>query len=113
MLFTFISAIRHFLYSGQFKLPQGATVGFMTFDKVLHFYNLSPELEQFQMMVIADNEDVYCPLQRGLCVDPIASRSLIESLLDSLPSLFMNNRTVEAALGSACEAAYQALVKNM
>jgi protein transport protein SEC24 len=40
MVSTFASAIKHFLYSGQFEIPDGARVGFMTYDRSIHFYNM-------------------------------------------------------------------------
>ncbi|KAI8910290.1 Sec23/Sec24 trunk domain-containing protein [Gorgonomyces haynaldii] len=109
MLATFASSIKHYLYSGAFRWPEGALVGFITFDKSLHFYNLNPALEQFQMMVVADMEDVFAPMQHGLCVDPLKARSNIEQFLDALPTMFSNSRVTEAALGSAMQAAFDAL----
>lgn len=38
-------------------------------------------------------------------------RSLIESLLESLPKMFTDNRIGEAAMGSACKAGFEALKK--
>ena len=110
MLATFTSSLKHYLFSGQFQHPQGFKVGFMTFDKTLHFYNIRPGLDQYQMLVVADIEDVFTPMQDGLCVEPNASRTLIESLLDALPNMFRENRTTESAMGSACKAAFEALV---
>lgn len=74
MLQTWASALKHFLYSGQYTLPEGARVGIITFDRAIHFYNLSPELETFAMLVVGDIDDVFSPLQEGLLVDPLASR---------------------------------------
>lgn len=63
------------------------------------------------MMVVSDVDDVFVPLQDGLCVDPIASKHIIEYFLDSLPRMFASNRTTEACMGSACQAAFEALVR--
>ncbi len=41
VLLTALYTIKDFLYSGHQKLPQGAKVAIMTFDKDIHFYNLS------------------------------------------------------------------------
>ncbi|KAJ3332353.1 COPII coat Sec23p-Sfb3p heterodimer component, partial [Kappamyces sp. JEL0680] len=109
MLATFSSALKHFLYSGQFAIPAGARVGIVTFDRTIHFYNLKPTLESFQMMVVGDLLDVFSPLQEGLLVDPVASRPLVESLLDALPTMFGTNKVGDAALGSACKAGFEAL----
>jgi protein transport protein SEC24 len=74
MLQTWASALKHFLYSGQYTLPEGFRVGIVTFDRAVHFYNLSPELEAFSMLVVSDIDDIFSPIQEGLLVDPIASR---------------------------------------
>jgi protein transport protein SEC24 len=41
MVATFASALKYFLYSGNFQLPKGAKVGIVTFDRSLQFYNLN------------------------------------------------------------------------
>jgi hypothetical protein len=41
VLLTALYTIKDFLFSGQQTLPQGAKVAIMTFDKDVHFYNLS------------------------------------------------------------------------
>lgn len=110
MLYTFTNAIRSFLYSGEFKHPDGMRVGFITFDKTVHFYNLNSVLDQIQMMVVVDVEEMFVPLQNGLCVDYLESRSNIEQFLNTVVGIFANNHTPEACMGSACAAAYEALV---
>eukprot|EP00842_Homolaphlyctis_polyrhiza_P001198 jgi/Hompol1/2079/HPOL_003785-RA len=109
MLATFTSAIKHFLYSGEYSLPAGATVGFITFDRAVHFYSLKPSLEQFHMMVVGDVNEMFVPLSQGLLVDPAASRNVIINFLDNLPRVFANNTVAEPALGAACQAAFDAL----
>ncbi|KAL2917952.1 COPII coat Sec23p-Sfb3p heterodimer component [Polyrhizophydium stewartii] len=109
MLATCTSAIKHFLYSGEYSLPAGATVGFITFDRGVHFYNLNPNLEKFQMMVVGDVSEMFVPLSQGLLVDPIKSKTVIEGLLDTLPRVFANTVIAEPALGAACQAAFDAL----
>jgi hypothetical protein len=44
-------------------------IGIITFDTELHFYNLSPQLNQPQMLVVSDIEDAFVPLDTGLVVD--------------------------------------------
>lgn len=56
------------------SLPKGAKVGFVTFDKDIHFYNVNPTLEQAQMMIMPDIEDPFVPLSEGLFVDPYESK---------------------------------------
>lgn len=92
-----------------FGLPPGSRVGIITFDQALHFYNLDPELEQAQMLVMADIDDPFIPISSGLLVDPWASRAPIEALLRDLPTNFANTSSSEAALGSALRAAQATL----
>ena len=110
MLSTFTSSLKHFLYSGASNLPSGSKIGILTFDRSIHFYNLHSSLETAHMMIVGDLEDVFCPLQEGLLVDPQICRSNIERLLDSLPTYFANNRSSDSCLGSACKSAQEALV---
>jgi protein transport protein SEC24 len=76
------------------RLPPNVKVGFVTFDKEVHFYNvnvrhyagkmdLTPQLtiyksalEQAQMVVMPDIEDPFVPLSEGLFVDPYDSKSV-------------------------------------
>ncbi|KAI5477132.1 protein transport protein SEC24 [Pseudohyphozyma bogoriensis] len=90
-------------------LPVGAKVAIMTFDKAVMFYNLKPTLEQAQMMVVPDIMDMFLPMQEGFLVDPVESKPVIESLLDSLPTLSADNQNVEAAIGGPLKAAIIAL----
>lgn len=62
------------------------------------------------MLVMADPKDPFVPLSEGFLVDPQESRHVIEYLLDSLPTMFGNNRVSEAALGAALKCAQLALV---
>jgi protein transport protein SEC24 len=92
---------------------------------------LQAELDQAQMLVVGDIDDMFVPLSRGFLVDAWESRfvifyslvflprtrlrqdfrTLIESLLDSLPNMFAENTVMEAALGGALGAVLSALVR--
>ncbi|KAI9722846.1 MAG: COPII coat Sec23p-Sfb3p heterodimer component [Chrysothrix sp. TS-e1954] len=91
------------------RLPPGASVGFATFDKEVHFYNISAELSQAQMVVMPDIDEPFVPISRGLFVDPSASRHVITSLLGSLPNMFSRVKHPEPALLPALNAALDAL----
>ncbi|KAJ3293514.1 COPII coat Sec23p-Sfb3p heterodimer component [Borealophlyctis nickersoniae] len=119
------------LYSGEKGLPAGTKVGFITFDRTIHFFNLTSSLEQAQMLVVPDISDIFVPLNAGFLVDPLESkweislrpllhalcvadplifdRSVIENLLAALPTIFEANRVNEPLLGAAVQAAFEAL----
>jgi protein transport protein SEC24 len=69
-----VSGIRRLLYGPGRTIFSGTKIGILTFDRVVHFYNLKPSLEQPQMIVVADIDDVFIPLNEGLLVDPVESR---------------------------------------
>ncbi|KAK3321609.1 hypothetical protein B0H66DRAFT_176105 [Apodospora peruviana] len=94
------------------RIPFGAKVGFVTFDKEVHFYNVSPGLEQAQMMIMPDVEDPFVPLSEGLFVDPYESKAVITSLLTRLPQMFSNIKNPEPALLSTLNSAVAALEKT-
>lgn len=91
------------------KLPPGSKVGIVTYDREVHFYNLSAGLEQAQMMVMPDIEEPFVPLSQGLFVDPEASESVITSLLSQIPQMFSVSKNPEPALLPTLNAALSAL----
>lgn len=91
------------------RIPAGSKVGIMTFDKDIHFYNLSAGLPTAQMMVMPDLEDPFVALATGLFVDPKESKSVIISLLKALPEMFVLVKNPEPALLPALNAALAAL----
>lgn len=52
-------------------------VGFVTYNKVLHFYNVKSSLAQPQMMVVSDVADMFVPLLDGFLVNVNESRTVI------------------------------------
>jgi protein transport protein SEC24 len=56
------------------RIPEGSKVGFVTFDKDIHFYNMNPALDQAQMMIMPDIEEPFVPLSEGLFVDPYEAK---------------------------------------
>ncbi|KAL5601416.1 hypothetical protein BROUX41_002597 [Berkeleyomyces rouxiae] len=91
------------------SVPEGVKVGFMTFDRDIHFYNCSPTLEQAQMLIMPDLNDPFVPLGNGLFVDPYESRSVITQLLTRLPEMFSSIKNPEPAMLAALNAAVSAL----
>ncbi|KAJ1843160.1 COPII coat Sec23p-Sfb3p heterodimer component, partial [Coemansia sp. RSA 2703] len=102
------AAIKAALYDGA-GLPAGAKVGIITYDRSVHFYSLSAQLEQAQMMVVPDILDVFVPIHEGFVVDANESRHVIEPLLDSLATMFASNHTAEPVLGAVVQVAHEAL----
>lgn len=67
-------------------LPPGAKVAIVTFDKVVHFYNVKAGLDKPQMLVVGDIDDMFVPLSEGFLVDAWDSRLGIFSLTASSPN---------------------------
>lgn len=95
--------------NGISRLAPGAQIGILTYDRTVHFYNLSPGLEQAQMMVVPDIEDVFVPLSEGFLVPADTSKDMVDSLLDSLPQLFADNKTTGPVIGPVVQAVCGAL----
>lgn len=90
-------------------LPEGARVGIITYDKEICFYNLSSTLATARMMVMPDLEDPFVALADGLFVDAVESKSVITSLLKSLPNMFTMIKSPEPSLLPVLNAALAAL----
>lgn len=91
------------------RIPKGAKVGIVTFDKEMHFYNLSPSLQAAQMLVMPDLEDPFLPFSEGLFVDPVESKTVITSLLAQLPGMFSVVKNPEPTLLPILNSAVAAL----
>ena len=50
----------------------------MTYDKVIHFYNVKSSLAQPQMMVMTDISDVFVPMVDGFLVSVTEARTVLE-----------------------------------
>ncbi|NWX62273.1 SC24C protein, partial [Promerops cafer] len=84
-------------------------VGFVTYNKVLHFYNLKSSLAQPQMMVVSDVADMFVPLLDGFLVNVNESRTVIASLLDQIPEMFADTRETETVFAPVIQAGLEAL----
>ena len=64
------------------KLPGNprTQVGFITFDKVVQFYNLKHTLNAPQMMVVSDLNDIFLPIPEDLLVNLAESQSMVNQL---------------------------------
>lgn len=92
------------------KVPAGAKVGFMTFDREIHFYNVSSSLSAAQQLVMSDLEDPFAAISaEHLFVDAAESKKNIISLLRAIPQMFFNIKHAEPALLPSLQAALSAL----
>ncbi|KAF9380452.1 COPII coat Sec23p-Sfb3p heterodimer component, partial [Podila verticillata] len=111
MLNEAVKAVKQAIWdeNGVSRLAPGVQIGVMTYDKTVHFYNLSPSLDQAQMLVVPDVGDMFVPLSEGFLVNPETSQTIVESMLDMLPHLFAENKTTDPVIGAAVQAVRMAL----
>ncbi|TKA69735.1 hypothetical protein B0A55_05279 [Friedmanniomyces simplex] len=73
------------------KVPAGAKVGFMTFDREIHFYDVSAGVSAPQELVVSDLDDPFAAISpERLFVDAAECRTNITSLLKRIPAMFAN-----------------------
>ena len=53
-------------------------VGFVTYDRVIQFYNVKAHLAQPQMLVMTDVDDVFVPMVDGFLVSLTEARTVLE-----------------------------------
>jgi protein transport protein SEC24 len=85
-------------------------VGFITVDRCLHFYNLSTELTEPQMLVVCDLEDdIVLPLPTDLTVSLSESRERIKEFLGKLPNMFIQTHETQNKFSAALKCAQKIL----
>lgn len=84
-------------------------VGFVTYDKAVHFYNVKDTLAQPQMMVVPDVEEMFMPLLEGFFVKPSEAADVIDNLMQQIPEMFGQTRETEIVLGPIIQAGLEAL----
>lgn len=94
---------------GEIPQPDRARVGFATYDRAIHFFSLKAGQTQPSMLVVPDIKQVYAPCPQYLLGKLEDCREMLEELLDSLPAMHKVAPPAEAALGSAVQAAFEAL----
>ncbi|XP_069561249.1 protein transport protein Sec24D [Brachyistius frenatus] len=83
-------------------------VGFVTYNKVLHFYNVKSALAQPQMMVVSDTAEMFVPLLDGFLVNYHDSRAVIYNLLDQIPDMFADTNESETVFAPVIQAGVEA-----
>ncbi|KAI7221880.1 Sec23/Sec24 family protein [Hortaea werneckii] len=92
------------------KVPAGARVGFMTYDRTIHFYDTSSSLSAPQQLVVSDLEDPFSAISgERLFVDAAECRENITKLLHSLPAMHSRQPVPDTALLPTLNAALSAL----
>ncbi|XP_071751437.1 protein transport protein Sec24D [Centroberyx gerrardi] len=84
-------------------------VGFVTYNKILHFYNVKSALAQPQMMVVSDTAEMFVPLLDGFLVNYQDSRAVIYNLLDQIPDMFADTNESETVFVPVIQAGVEAL----
>lgn len=94
-------------------LPGGARtlVGLLGYDSKVHYYSLDSKCPTPRVLVGSDLDDIFLPVPRGLLVNLKESRSQINTLLDTLPTMYAGSTDVECAVGPALLAAYQIMAQ--
>ncbi|KAF2863038.1 beta-sandwich domain of Sec23/24 [Piedraia hortae CBS 480.64] len=90
------------------KVPAGAQVGFMTYDRHVHFYNVSSS--EPQQLIVSDLDEPFAAMSsEHLFVDPNEHRETIKKLLSSIPRMFASTPLHESSLLPSLRAAMSAL----
>merc|ERR1719273_2983157 len=97
------------LLDGLEKLPGDSRthIGFITYDRVVHFYSLPDGATQPTQLTVCDIDDMFLPSPSDLLVNLNEARGLIHQLLEELPSMFKDTHETQSALGAALQAAYK------
>ncbi|EIM88784.1 protein transporter SEC24 [Stereum hirsutum FP-91666 SS1] len=101
---TACESLKEILYGEDSCFPSECHVGILTFHSELHFYDLSPSLDQANMLVVADIDEVFLPTRQGILVNPHRSRTVIENLLESISPRYEALTSTQSCLGSAVRA---------
>ena len=66
------------LYSATDEGGSPIQVGFVTYDRVIQFYNVKGSIAQPQMMVMTDVDDVFVPMVDGFLVNHSEAKTVLE-----------------------------------
>lgn len=84
-------------------------VGFVTYNKILHFYNVKSTLAQPQMLLVSDTAEMFVPLLDGFLVNYQDSKNVINNLLDQIPDMFADTNESETVFAPVIQAGVEAL----
>ncbi|GMG21590.1 unnamed protein product [Ambrosiozyma monospora] len=97
------SSIEGLLFDESIFAP-GSKFSIIAYDTRLHFFNLSPDLEQATVSIVSDVSDPFLPFFEGMFADPVQSQSSISTTLRHIEQGTQYTGS-EAAYGSALLAA--------
>merc|ERR1719210_3080084 len=91
------------------KLPGDSRtqIGFITYDRVVHFYSMSDGATQPTQLTVCDIMDMFLPSPSDLLVNLNEARGLVHQLLEELPNMFKDTNETFSAVGAALQAAYK------
>ncbi|EIW78679.1 hypothetical protein CONPUDRAFT_108653 [Coniophora puteana RWD-64-598 SS2] len=84
-------------------VPREARIGVVSFDRSVAFWELSPNLREAPMRVVADVDEPFVPVREGLFCDPDESKHVLDALLRDIPGRLANAAAPanQSALGAA------------
>ncbi|KAK1444160.1 SEC24-related protein [Babesia gibsoni] len=93
------------------ELPgdQRTLLGIVTYDTSVHFYQMTGEEKNFNIMVVSDLEDLFMPLPGEIFLNVSESADDILRLLALLPTAWKNTNVAGSCMGSALRAAHFAM----
>ena len=82
-------------------------IGFIAVDSSLHYFSVSPNATEPQMLVVGDVDDTFLPQPQDLLLNISECREGIEALLTRFNDMFQSNQNGTNAMGSALKAAHK------
>ena len=111
MLDIFVSVLKDIINNDIFIGGPRTTIGFITYDSSIHVYTLNPALKSAQMIVLSDLEELLLPVPEDILANLMESKSVIQGLLNSIPSMFENTTNNGSCLTQSLELATK-ILKN-
>eukprot|EP01055_Gregarina_sp_Pseudo9_P003809 Gregarina_sp_Pseudo_9__3808@NODE_395_length_2934_cov_45_855268_g372_i0_p1_GENE_NODE_395_length_2934_cov_45_855268_g372_i0NODE_395_length_2934_cov_45_855268_g372_i0_p1_ORF_typecomplete_len926_score195_38Sec23_trunk/PF04811_15/1_9e42Sec23_BS/PF08033_12/1_8e14zfSec23_Sec24/PF04810_15/4_4e13Sec23_helical/PF04815_15/2_7e10Gelsolin/PF00626_22/1_8e04Gelsolin/PF00626_22/0_022Vps36NZFN/PF16988_5/0_12FYTT/PF07078_11/1_8e04FYTT/PF07078_11/0_083MRNIP/PF15749_5/55MRNIP/PF15749_5/1_5AAA_23/PF13476_6/7_7_NODE_ len=80
-----------------------ATFGLVTFDSNIHFYNITASQSTPHINVVPGNGEIFLPVPEGIMVDIKDNKETILNLLESLPSFWRTQTSLESNVSAALQ----------
>ena len=110
MLDIFVNVLNEIISNDMFVGGSRTTIGFITYDSSIHLYTLKPTCKSAQMIVLSDLDELLLPpVPEDILANLAESKSVIQSLLNSLPAMFANTTNNGSCLTLAIELATKIL----